>query len=79
MWQCYTGYFPAIGDSRHVDTSFYANNRYLSVNALLFLGPYYTAFDLAEFARQLDDAEKEHMKEGDVNSAEFLKFMEVSC
>jgi len=45
------------------------------LNSLL-QGPYYTAFDLAEFARQLDDAEKEHMKEGDVNSAEFLKFME---
>jgi len=45
------------------------------LNSLL-QGPYYTAVDLANFAQQLDDAEKDRMLEGGVNSEEFLKFMQ---
>ena len=45
---------------------------------MILLGPLYTAVDLAEVAKQLDDAEKERMAEGDTNSAEFLNFMQVS-
>ena len=44
---------------------------------LCLLGPYYTAVDLADFAKQLDEAERERMQEGDVNSQDYLKFMQV--
>eukprot|EP00794_Sanderia_malayensis_P018906 gene18906-20809_t len=45
------------------------------LNSLL-QGPYYTAVDLANFAHQLDEAEKERMREGGVDTKEFLKFMQ---
>lgn len=44
------------------------------LNSLL-QGAYFTAVDLASFAASLDNAEREHMAEGDVNSPEFLQFM----
>ena len=44
------------------------------LNSLL-QGPYYTAVDLASFAKQLDDEEKERMAEGDVNSPDYVKFI----
>lgn len=40
-------------------------------------GPYFTAVELAEFARELDEAEKVRMAEGGFTS-EFYKFVEVS-
>lgn len=45
------------------------------LNSLL-QGPYYTAVDLASFAQQLDDAERERMSEGDTNSEEYIRFMQ---
>jgi len=43
----------------------------------MFLGPYFTPIDLANFARELDEAERERMAEGDTQSVEFLKYMQV--
>ena len=40
-------------------------------------GPYFTPIDLANFARELDEAERERMAEGDTQSVEFLKYMQV--
>ena len=40
-------------------------------------GPYFTPIDLANFAQELDDAERERMAEGDTSSAEFLRFLQV--
>ena len=39
-------------------------------------GAYFTAVDLAKFARELDDAEMGTMAEGGVDSAEFVRFMQ---
>lgn len=45
------------------------------LNALL-QGPYYTAVDLADLAKQLDEAERQRMSEGnDPNSEEYRRFM----
>lgn len=40
-------------------------------------GPYFTPIDLANFAQELDDAEREKMAEGDTTSAEYLRFLQV--
>lgn len=40
-------------------------------------GPYFTPIDLASFAQQLDDAERERMAEGDTTSAEYLRYLQV--
>ena len=40
-------------------------------------GPYFTPIDLANFAQELDDAERERMAEGDTTSAEYLRFLQV--
>lgn len=40
-------------------------------------GQYFSAVDLAQFARDLDEAEWMKMTEGDVDTKEYLKFMEV--
>ena len=40
-------------------------------------GPYLTAVDLADIAQQLDDEEAKRMAEGDLNSEEYKKFLEV--
>lgn len=40
-------------------------------------GPYFTAIDLANFAQELDDAERERMAEGDTSSPEYLRFLQV--
>ncbi|XP_065913940.1 ataxin-3-like isoform X2 [Dysidea avara] len=45
------------------------------LNSLL-QGPYFTPIDLANFARELDEAERERMAEGDTQSVEFLKYMQ---
>lgn len=45
------------------------------LNSLL-QGPYFTPIDLANFAQELDDAERERMAEGDTSSAEFLRFLQ---
>ena len=42
-----------------------------------FVGPYFTPIDLANFARELDEAERQRMAEGDTQSVEFLKYMQV--
>ena len=47
------------------------------LNALL-QGNYFTAVDLAELARQLDDDERSHMAEAGVQSDEYRRFLEVS-
>ena len=45
------------------------------LNALL-QGPYYTAVDLADLAKQLDEAERQRMSEGnDPDSEEYRRFM----
>ncbi|CAH1792072.1 unnamed protein product [Owenia fusiformis] len=45
------------------------------LNALL-QGQYFTAVDLAEIARQLDDSERNQMAEGGVDTEEYRKFLE---
>lgn len=51
----------------------------LAVNYCLWLtGPYFSPIDLANFARELDDAELEKMSEGDTTSAEYMKFLQVT-
>ncbi len=49
-----------------------------ALNSLL-QGAYFTAVDLAEIARGLDDLERQRMAEGGVDSSEFLKFAAVSA
>ncbi|XP_028409918.1 ataxin-3-like isoform X3 [Dendronephthya gigantea] len=44
------------------------------LNSLL-QGPYFTAVDLAQHAVALDEAERQMMEEGDVNSDDYVKFM----
>ncbi|XP_028409917.1 ataxin-3-like isoform X2 [Dendronephthya gigantea] len=46
------------------------------LNSLL-QGPYFTAVDLAQHAVALDEAERQMMEEGDVNSDDYVKFMNV--
>ena len=43
----------------------------------LLTGQYFTAVDLAAFARELDEAERLKMAEGDVEAKEYLSFLEV--
>ncbi|XP_002731119.1 ataxin-3-like [Saccoglossus kowalevskii] len=45
------------------------------LNALL-QGEYFTAVDLSMLARDLDEEERKRMAEGDLQSAEYLKFLE---
>ena len=45
------------------------------LNSLL-QGPYFTAVDLASIACELDEAERQTMAEGNVNSAAYLDFMQ---
>lgn len=45
------------------------------LNSLL-QGAYFTAVDLGSLAQSLDDDEKERMAEGDVNSADYLRFIQ---
>ncbi|XP_074616047.1 ataxin-3-like isoform X2 [Acropora palmata] len=44
------------------------------LNALL-QGPYFTAVDLADIARQLDEDERERMAEGDMTSKDYQEFL----
>jgi ataxin-3 len=46
------------------------------LNSLL-QGPYFNAVDLSVLARQLDEAERAQMAKGDVQSKEYLTFLEV--
>ncbi len=46
------------------------------LNALL-QGQYFTAVELADLARQLDESERQHMAEGGMDSAEYKKFLQV--
>eukprot|EP00051_Salpingoeca_urceolata_P011624 m.144425 g.144425 ORF g.144425 m.144425 type:complete len:253 (+) comp17193_c0_seq3:1147-1905(+) len=46
-----------------------------ALNSLL-QGPRFTAVDLADHARQLDDAERQRMAEGGTDSLEYLRFMQ---
>ena len=41
-------------------------------------GPYFTAVDLAGFANELDEDEKERMAEGGVTNPDYLRFMQVA-
>ncbi|XP_015777004.1 PREDICTED: ataxin-3-like isoform X1 [Acropora digitifera] len=45
------------------------------LNALL-QGPYFTAVDLADIARQLDEDERERMAEGDMTSKDYQEFLQ---
>lgn len=45
------------------------------LNSLL-QGPYFNAVDLATIAKNLDDAERQRMAEGSVNSMEYYNFMQ---
>ncbi|XP_022095675.1 ataxin-3-like [Acanthaster planci] len=45
------------------------------LNSLL-QGPYFSAVDLADIGRELDEAERATMAEGDVNSPEYLRFLQ---
>ena len=47
------------------------------LNALL-QGHYFTAVDLADIARQLDESERQHMAEAGTDSAEYRRFLQVS-
>ena len=40
-------------------------------------GPYFTPVDLAQHAFELDEAERQTMAEGDINSEEYVRFMNV--
>lgn len=44
---------------------------------LYLLGPYFTAVDLADIARQLDEDERERMAEGDMTSKDYQEFLKV--
>lgn len=44
---------------------------------LYLLGPYFTAVDLADIARQLDEDERERMAEGDMASKDYQEFLKV--
>lgn len=44
---------------------------------LHLLGPYFTAVDLADIARQLDEDERERMAEGDMTSKDYQEFLKV--
>ena len=48
------------------------------LNALL-QGAYFTAVDLAEIARELDEDERRTMAEGGMQSHEYQQFLQVSC
>ena len=41
------------------------------------VGPYFTAVDLADIARQLDEDERDRMAEGDVTSKDYQEFLKV--
>jgi ataxin-3 len=43
----------------------------------LLQGHYFTAVDLAEIARQLDDTERQQMAEGGVDTLEYKMFVQV--
>ncbi|XP_038075539.1 ataxin-3-like [Patiria miniata] len=45
------------------------------LNSLL-QGPYFSAVDLADIGRELDEAERATMAEGDINSPEYLRFLQ---
>uniref|UniRef100_UPI003AB4092C ataxin-3-like n=1 Tax=Asterias amurensis TaxID=7602 RepID=UPI003AB4092C len=45
------------------------------LNSLL-QGPYFSAVDLADIGRDLDEAERATMAEGDINSPEYLRFIQ---
>ena len=47
------------------------------LNISVLSGPYYTAVDLAQHAHDLDEAERITMAEGDINSDDYVKFMNV--
>ena len=40
-------------------------------------GAYFSAVDLASIAQSLDEDERQRMAEGDVNSPEYLNFIQV--
>lgn len=46
------------------------------LNALL-QGPYFSAVDLAEIARQLDESEREHMAVAGTDNESYRRFLEV--
>lgn len=47
------------------------------LNALL-QGPYFTAVDLADIARQMDEEERKRMAESGVDSEDYQRFLEVN-
>ena len=42
------------------------------------LGPYFTAVDLANFARELDEDERMRMAEGGIESPQYLRCVQLS-
>ena len=49
----------------------------LSFFSIWNVGPYFTAVDLADIARQLDEDERDRMAEGDVTSNDYQEFLKV--
>ena len=49
----------------------------MALTTLPCAGSYFTAVDLARFARELDEDERQKMAEGDVNSDEYKTFLKV--
>lgn len=47
------------------------------LNLLGCIGPYFSAVDLATIAHQLDESERQTMAEGDLDSPEYLQFLQV--
>ena len=52
-------------------------NVILSFFSIWNVGPYFTAVDLADIARQLDEDERDRMAEGDVTSKDYQEFLKV--
>lgn len=52
-------------------------NPFMLYTPLACVGSIFTAVDLAKFARDLDEEERQRMAEGDVNSEEYQRFLKV--
>ena len=44
------------------------------ISNLILLGAYFTAVDLANFARELDEDERMRMAEGGIDSPQYLRY-----
>ena len=50
---------------------------FVPCDSFLHVAPIFTAVDLADYARQLDEEEQATMAEGGFTNPEFLRFMQV--